>query len=139
MEVLLTVFMYLFLIGCVLFLPFLLYLCVRILRENKKRPALILAGILLCAEILMGGLLYHRPIYLCPETYAGYISEEKEADLRAGYIPARRGFWSANIPFFAVINEVTYAGEETIHVRTWYFPFGSCETGVNPDGLYSGP
>lgn len=136
MEVLLTVFVYLLFTGCVLFLPFLLYLSARILRENTKRPALILAGILLGAEILLGGLLYHRPIYLCPETYSEYISEEKEDDLRAGYMPARRGFWSANIPFFAVVNEVTYAGEECVEVCTWYFPFGSTKTGVNFDGLY---
>lgn len=75
MEVVLTVLVYLFIIGCVLLLPFLLYISVFV--------------------------------------------------------------FSANIPSLAIINQVTYAAEGCVEVRTWYFPFGSCETGVNFDGLYS--
>ena len=136
MEVLLTIAAYLLVIGCILFIPFLLYLIVLVFWENRKRWALILAGVLLGAELICGGILYLQPFYSCPKIYAPYISEEQENSLRAGCLPASRGFWSANIPILAVANEVTYASEHTIHVRTWYFPFGSCETGVSPDGLF---
>ncbi len=137
MEVLLTVLAYLFVIGCVLLLPFMGFISVLVFQENKKRLALVLAGVLLGAELICGGILYFRPIYICPAIYESYINENRENRLKAGELPARRGFWSANIPGIAILNQVTYAAEDTVHVRTWYFPFGSTETGVNPDGLYS--
>ena len=137
MEILLTVLAYLFVIGCVLFLPFVVYVCIRIGREKEKRLALLFAGILLGGEILSGCLLYHRPLYVCSEEYVVYISEEQDAKLRAGYLPANRGFLSSKIPLLAVVNLVTYAGEGCVEVCTWYFPCGVQKTGVNFDGLYS--
>ncbi len=139
MEVLITIAAYLFVIGAVLFLPLLLFITVLVFKsdwENIKRPALLLSGILLGAELICGGILYFRPFYSCPEIYAPYISEEQESRLKAGSAPAGRGFWSANIPALAVFNQVTFASEHTIHVRTFYFPWGSSETGVSEDGLF---
>ena len=137
MEVLLTVAAYLFVIGCVLFLPFVLFVVVVVLAENRKRLALVLAGVLLGAELLCGAILYVRPLYSCPDVYAMYIEESRETWLKRGDLPARRGFWSARIPCLAVCNRVIYAAEDTVHVQTLYFPVGSCVTGVNSDGLYS--
>ncbi len=136
MEVIFTIVAYLFVLGSVLFLPFMLFLTVLCFWDNKKRLALLLAGALLGAELLCGGILYFRPFYSCPEIYAPYISEEQESRLKAGHGPAARGFWSGNIPSLAVFNKVTYASEHTIHVRTFYFPWGSSETGVSSDGLF---
>ena len=137
MEVVLSVLVYLFIIGCVLLLPFLLYISVFVFSDNRKKLAFVLAAVLLGAELICGGILYIHPIYICPASYDVYISEEQEDNLKAGNLPAQHGFWSANIPSLAIINQVTYAAEGCVEIRTWYFPFGSCETGVNFDGLYS--
>ena len=131
----LTVLSSLLALGGLLILPALAFLTVSGLFE-KKRAALALAGLLLGAELIGGAVLYVRPLYFCPEEYAVSIGDELENRLREGELPARRGFWSSDQPCLAVCSRVTYAAENTVHVRTWYFPFGSCETGVNPDGLY---
>ena len=136
MEVVFTIAAYLFVIGSVLFLPLILFITILCFRDNKTQLALLLAGVLLGAELICVGILYFRPFYSCPEIYAPYISEEQESRLKAGSAPAERGFWSANIPALAVFNQVTFASEHTIHVRTFYFPWGSSETGVSEDGLF---
>ena len=136
MEVLFTIIAYLLVIGSVLFLPFLLFCTILCIRDDRKRLALRLAGVLLAAELICGGILFFRPIYSCPEIYEPYIGEEMEERLKFGSAPAGRGFWSINIPALAVSNKVTFASEDTVHVRTWYFPFITSETGVSPDGLF---
>ncbi len=137
MELILTVVCYLTVIGCVLFLPLLLFAALRYGAEKSRRYALGCAGTLLAVILLSGVVLYFKPIVYCPESYQITVSEHWEDSLANRHLPAEKGFWSAKVPFLAVINEITYADEHTLHMRTWWFPFGRSETGVNPDGLYS--
>ena len=136
MELILTIICYLTGIGCVLLLPFLLFAALRYGADRSRKCALGSACILLAVILLCGCVLYIRPIAYCPKPYQSAVSDNWGDRLTAGQLPAESGFWSAQAPFLAVINEVTYADEHTLHVRTWWFPFGRSEIGVNSDGLY---
>ena len=136
MELIMTIICYLTVIGCVLFLPFLLFAALRYGADRSRKCALGSACILLVIILLCGCVLYVRPIAYCPAQYREVVSEHWQIHLTEGQLPAESGFWSVQAPFLAVINEVTYADEHTLHVRTWWFPFGRSEIGVNSDGLY---
>ncbi len=136
MELIMSIICYLIVIGCILFLPFLLFAALRYGAEKSQKGAIGSACILLAVMLLCGCVLYVRPIAYCPTQYQEVVSDHWENRLSEGQQPAECGFWSAWVPFLAVINEVTYADKHTLHVRTWWFPFGRSETGVNPDGLF---
>ena len=57
MEVVFTIAAYLFVIGSVLFLPLILFITILCFRDNKTQLALLLAGVLLGAELICGGIL----------------------------------------------------------------------------------
>ena len=136
MELIMTIICYLTVIGCVWLLPFLLFAALRYGADRSRKCALGSACILLVTILLCGCVLYVRPISYCPKPYQSAVSDNWGDRLTAGQLPAESGFWSAKAPFLAIINEVTYADEYTLHVRTWWFPFGRSEIGVNSDGLY---
>ena len=106
-------------------LPYLIY------RWTKKRIVFVVA---LCLALIVEGsgifILAKNPIWICPQEYQTYISEECKKQI----IGFNSGIYSDYIPVFPICISVQYANSDSITVRTNYFLFGQTEMIITDDG-----
>ncbi|MBQ8509211.1 MAG: hypothetical protein IJ493_04815 [Clostridia bacterium] len=128
METIIAVVAYLFVIFGFLFIPsFIAFvLCYCFEWKFKRAVRVLLAA--LAIETGMIVYLSQHPIFICPGEYQDYVERNGA--------PTRRGIYSSQIPLFVIANQVEYAGDGEVHVRTWYFPLGAVTMGVGRDGYF---
>ena len=128
MTVLVTVFAYGLQLGALLFLPALLFFC---LRSYVQKKTAVMAS-LLCAVLIIAAaawLAFH-PIRRCPEELKPYLTEDRWQDILSVTPPV----FNAHLPFFPWKVTVEQADENALYWRTDWFPAGTTRTGVTPDG-----
>ena len=106
-------------------LPYLIY------RWTKRRLVFLVA---LCLALIIEGsgifILAKKPIWICPQEYQTYISEECKEQI----IGFNSGLYSSYIPVFPICISVQHANSDSITVRTNYFFFGQTEMIITDDG-----
>ena len=128
MTVLVTVFAYGLQLGALLFLPALLFFC---LRSYVQKKTAVMAS-LLCALLIIAAatwLAFH-PIRSCPEALKPYLTEDRWQDILSATPP----IYNPHLPFFPWKVTVEHADENVLYWRTDWFPIGTTRTGVTPDG-----
>ena len=128
MAVIVTLFAYGLQLGMLLFLPALLFGC---LRRHKSGKAALLVS-LLCALVIftLAAWVAHHPIRSCPEELAAYLTEDRWQDILSVTPPV----FNAHLPFFPWRVTVERTDENELYWRTDWFPVGTTRTGVTPDG-----
>ena len=128
MAVIVTIFAYGLQLGALLFLPALLFFCLR--SYVRKKTAVISS--LLCAVLIVAAAAWfaHHPIRSCPEELKSYLTEDRWQDILSVTPP----LYNAYLPFFPWKVTVERADERELYWRTEWFPAGTTRTGVTPDG-----
>ena len=128
MTVLVTVLAYGLQLGALLFLPALLFFCLR--SYVRKRTALVAS--LLCTAVIFAGAAWvaFHPIRSCPKELEPYMTEARWQDVLSVTPP----LYSRYLPFFSAVITVEKADEEGLYWKVNWFPVGTTRTGVTPDG-----
>ena len=128
MAVIVTIFAYGLQLGALLFLPALLFFC---LRSYVQKKTAVMAS-LLCALLIIAAaarLAFH-PIRSCPKALKPYLTEDRWQDILSATPP----IYNPHLPFFPWRVAVECADESELYWRTDWFPAGTTRTGVTPDG-----
>ena len=128
MEIFVSIIAWLFLLGALLALPALLYVCLG-LRRSKKTAGV---AALLCAAVIFFGaacLAFH-PVRCCPAELEPYLTEERWQEILSVTPP----IFNTHLPFFPWRVAVERADESELYWRTDWFPAGTTRMGVTPDG-----
>lgn len=128
MAVIVTVLAYALQLAALLFLPALLYLC---LRTHTGKKAADMAA-LLCATVIFVGAVWlaFHPIRSCPKELESYMTEDRWQDILSVTPP----IYNAHLPFFPCRIVVERADESELYWRTDWFPAGTTRMGITPDG-----
>lgn len=128
MEIFVSIIAWLFLLGALLALPSLLYVCL-CLHRSKKAAGM---AALLCAAVIFAGaacLAFH-PVRCCPEELEPYLTEERWQEILSATPP----IWNWNLPFFPAVITIERATEDLLYWKVDWFPAGTTRMGVTPDG-----
>ena len=128
MAVIVTVLAYALQLAALLFLPALLYLC---LRTHTGKKAADMAA-LLCATVIFVGAVWlaFHPIRSCPKELEPYLTEERWQEILSVTPP----IWNWNLPFFPAVITIERATEDLLYWKVDWFPAGTTRMGVTPDG-----
>lgn len=102
-------------------------------RKIKKKCFIIIMTIFMLINIFAINLYANKPVLICSEVYEKYISEELKTEI----YKYNSGLYSKSLPIFPLYIEILSADSDSVSIRTQYYPLGSIQMNIGPNGVKS--